>query len=153
SRSAPSRVRRSGTLSSSDAQTYRPLRQSHRPSLFAESLPFASMTPRWDQSSSPMRELSGSATLTCSRFAPEAHICGSRPIRSVLDYMPFHPSEAVAMALFGAHTSIAGGLHNALLDAHAHGMESVQLFTANPNRWAVTPPHPEEQTAFQSEQL
>src|SRR2546423_971953 len=39
------------------------------------------------------------------------------------------------MPLFGAHTSVAGGLHNALLDAHAHGCDSVQLFTKNANQW------------------
>jgi deoxyribonuclease IV len=35
------------------------------------------------------------------------------------------------MPLFGAHMSIAGGLHNALLAAQAHGMNTVQLFTKN----------------------
>jgi len=39
------------------------------------------------------------------------------------------------MPLFGAHTSTAGGLHNALLAAQAHGMQSVQLFTKNANQW------------------
>jgi deoxyribonuclease-4 len=39
------------------------------------------------------------------------------------------------MPLFGAHMSIAGGLHNALLAAGAHGMETVQLFTKNSNQW------------------
>jgi deoxyribonuclease-4 len=39
------------------------------------------------------------------------------------------------MPLFGAHTSIAGGLHNALLAAQAHGMDTVQLFTKNSNQW------------------
>lgn len=43
------------------------------------------------------------------------------------------------MPLFGAHMSIGGGLHNALLAAQAHGMETVQLFTASPQTWAVTP--------------
>ncbi len=39
------------------------------------------------------------------------------------------------MPLLGAHMSIAGGLHNALLAAHAHGCETAQLFTKNhPNR-------------------
>jgi deoxyribonuclease-4 len=41
------------------------------------------------------------------------------------------------MPLFGAHTSIAGGLHNALLTARAHGMDSVQLFTKSANQWAA----------------
>jgi deoxyribonuclease-4 len=39
------------------------------------------------------------------------------------------------MPLFGAHMSIAGGCHNALLDARAHGCETVQLFTKNANQW------------------
>lgn len=39
------------------------------------------------------------------------------------------------MPLFGAHMSIAGGLHNALLEAQAHGCSTVQLFTKSPNQW------------------
>jgi deoxyribonuclease IV len=39
------------------------------------------------------------------------------------------------MPLFGAHMSIAGGYHNALLIAQAHGCETVQLFTKNSNQW------------------
>jgi deoxyribonuclease-4 len=39
------------------------------------------------------------------------------------------------MPLFGAHMSIAGGCHNALLAAHEHGCASVQLFTKNANQW------------------
>jgi deoxyribonuclease-4 len=39
------------------------------------------------------------------------------------------------MPLFGAHMSVAGGVHNALLDAQAHGCETVQLFTKNANQW------------------
>jgi deoxyribonuclease-4 len=39
------------------------------------------------------------------------------------------------MPLFGAHKSIAGGYHNALLLAQAHGCETVQLFTKNSNQW------------------
>lgn len=39
------------------------------------------------------------------------------------------------MPLFGAHMSIAGGYHNALLQAQARGCESVQLFTHAPNQW------------------
>jgi deoxyribonuclease-4 len=33
------------------------------------------------------------------------------------------------MPLFGAHVSIAGGCHNALLAAQAHACQTVQLFT------------------------
>ncbi len=39
------------------------------------------------------------------------------------------------MPLFGAHMSVAGGVHNALLDAQAHGCDTVQLFTKNANQW------------------
>lgn len=41
------------------------------------------------------------------------------------------------MPLFGAHMSIAGGLHNALLNAQAHGCSTVQLFTRNASQWKV----------------
>lgn len=39
------------------------------------------------------------------------------------------------MPLFGAHMSVAGGLHNALLIAQAHKCDTVQLFTKNNNQW------------------
>jgi deoxyribonuclease-4 len=39
------------------------------------------------------------------------------------------------MPLFGAHMSIAGGCHNALIAARDHGFASVQLFTKNSNQW------------------
>src|SRR5712691_5783156 len=38
------------------------------------------------------------------------------------------------MPLFGAHMSIAGGLHNALLAAQAQRCDTVQLFTGNPRQ-------------------
>lgn len=41
------------------------------------------------------------------------------------------------MPLFGAHLSIAGGLHKALLAAQAYGMDSVQLFLTSPQNWSV----------------
>jgi deoxyribonuclease-4 len=40
------------------------------------------------------------------------------------------------MPLFGAHMSIAGGCHNALLQAHALGCDCVQLFTRAPGQWS-----------------
>jgi len=43
------------------------------------------------------------------------------------------------MPLFGAHMSIAGGYHNALLAAQAHGCDTVQLFTKNNNQWYAKP--------------
>jgi deoxyribonuclease-4 len=39
------------------------------------------------------------------------------------------------MPLFGAHMSIAGGYHNALTAAQAHGCDTVQLFTKSSNQW------------------
>src|SRR5687768_14899870 len=41
--------------------------------------------------------------------------------------------------MFGAHLSIAGGLHNALLAAEALGLESVQVFTKNQKQWRCKP--------------
>ncbi len=43
------------------------------------------------------------------------------------------------MPLFGAHMSIAGGFHNALLAARDHDCSAVQLFTKPPNQWAGRP--------------
>src|SRR5262245_16321821 len=43
------------------------------------------------------------------------------------------------MPLLGAHMSIAGGYHKATQDAKAHAMDTLQLFTASPQTWAVTP--------------
>jgi deoxyribonuclease IV len=39
------------------------------------------------------------------------------------------------MPLFGAHMSIAGGYHRALLAAQSYDCEAVQLFTKNSNQW------------------
>jgi deoxyribonuclease-4 len=39
------------------------------------------------------------------------------------------------MPLFGAHMSIAGGCHNALIAAKQRGFDTVQLFTKNNNQW------------------
>jgi deoxyribonuclease-4 len=39
------------------------------------------------------------------------------------------------MPLFGAHQSIAGGYHKALLEAHVLRCDTVQLFTKNSNQW------------------
>jgi deoxyribonuclease-4 len=54
------------------------------------------------------------------------------------------------MPLFGAHMSIAGGCHNALLHAQAHGCDSVQLFTRNANQWDARPLTAEEIRTFRS---
>jgi deoxyribonuclease-4 len=39
------------------------------------------------------------------------------------------------MPLFGAHMSIAGGCHNALLEGQRRGCDTVQLFTKNASQW------------------
>ncbi len=52
------------------------------------------------------------------------------------------------MPLFGAHMSIAGGYHNALLEAQAHGCETVQLFTKNNNQWYAKELSAEDIRAF-----
>jgi deoxyribonuclease-4 len=44
--------------------------------------------------------------------------------------------------------SIAGGLHNALLAAEAHGCDTVQLFTKNSNQWKARPLTDEDVAAF-----
>ncbi len=43
------------------------------------------------------------------------------------------------MPLFGAHMSIAGGVHKALLTAQSFGCETVQLFTSSPAQWTAKP--------------
>ena len=37
--------------------------------------------------------------------------------------------------MFGSHLSIAGGLHNALIEAEKLGVDCVQVFTANQRQW------------------
>jgi deoxyribonuclease-4 len=46
--------------------------------------------------------------------------------------------------LIGAHTSAAGGVHNALLEGQDIGATTIQLFTANQRRWISKPIPPEE---------
>lgn len=43
------------------------------------------------------------------------------------------------MPLFGAHMSVAGGLHNAVAASVAHGCDTVQIFTKNANQWVGKP--------------
>ena len=38
--------------------------------------------------------------------------------------------------MFGAHLSIAEGLHNALISAEKLGLETCQIFTANSRTWS-----------------
>jgi len=41
--------------------------------------------------------------------------------------------------MFGSHLSIAGGMHNALLEAERLGMTCVQVFTKNQQQWKCKP--------------
>ena len=41
--------------------------------------------------------------------------------------------------MFGSHLSIAGGLHNALLEAEKLGCDTVQIFTKNQKQWNCAP--------------
>jgi deoxyribonuclease-4 len=52
------------------------------------------------------------------------------------------------MPLFGAHMSIVGGYHQALLTAQRYGCGTVQLFTKAPNQWAGKSIIPEEARLF-----
>jgi deoxyribonuclease-4 len=45
----------------------------------------------------------------------------------------------LAYLMFGAHLSIAGGLHNALLTAEKLGCDTVQVFTKSQKQWACSP--------------
>lgn len=46
--------------------------------------------------------------------------------------------------LIGAHTSAAGGVHNALLHGQRIGATTIQLFTSNQRQWKARPLPPEE---------
>jgi deoxyribonuclease-4 len=41
--------------------------------------------------------------------------------------------------MFGAHLSIAGGMHNALLKAEEYAMDTLQVFTKNQQQWKCSP--------------
>ncbi len=41
--------------------------------------------------------------------------------------------------MFGSHLSIAGGMHNALLEAEKLGFDTVQVFTKNQQQWQAKP--------------
>jgi deoxyribonuclease-4 len=45
----------------------------------------------------------------------------------------------VGKPMFGSHLSIAGGMHNALLQAEQFGMDTVQVFTKNQQQWKCKP--------------
>lgn len=52
------------------------------------------------------------------------------------------------MPLFGAHLSIAGGCHRALLEAQSRGFDTVQIFTKAPNQWTARPLDEEQVRLF-----
>jgi deoxyribonuclease-4 len=54
------------------------------------------------------------------------------------------------MPLFGAHMSIAGGCHNAVVAAQKHDCEALQLFTKNSNQWQGKPLTKEDAVLFRS---
>ena len=47
--------------------------------------------------------------------------------------------HVLSKSMFGSHLSIAGGLHNALLEAEQLGCETVQVFTKNQQQWKCKP--------------
>jgi deoxyribonuclease IV len=54
------------------------------------------------------------------------------------------------MPILGAHESIAGGLHQAVLKARACGGDCVQLFTKNNNQWRATAIEPGQVEQFRN---
>src|SRR5579871_1280539 len=52
--------------------------------------------------------------------------------------------------MFGSHLSIAGGLHNALLEAEALGCETTQIFTKNQKQWSCPPCSPQSVADWKS---
>lgn len=54
------------------------------------------------------------------------------------------------MPLFGAHLSVSGGLHKATEAARGLGMDTVQVFTSNPNAWAARKLDPTAVAAFKA---
>jgi len=41
--------------------------------------------------------------------------------------------------MYGSHLSIAGGMHNAIIESHELGLDCVQVFTKNQRQWRVKP--------------
>ncbi|MBN9517753.1 deoxyribonuclease IV [bacterium] len=54
------------------------------------------------------------------------------------------------MPFFGAHLSVSGGLHKAAKAARGLSMDTVQVFTSNPNAWAVHKLDPAAVAAFKA---
>jgi deoxyribonuclease-4 len=53
--------------------------------------------------------------------------------------------------MFGSHLSIAGGMHNAILQAEKLGFDTVQVFTKNQQQWKCKPLDPAAITLWTSE--
>ncbi|MFL6207835.1 MAG: deoxyribonuclease IV [Pyrinomonadaceae bacterium] len=58
------------------------------------------------------------------------------------------PKTQAQRPRIGFHAPIAGGLQNALLKAHAHNCDTVQMFSRNPRGWAARPLSAEEIETF-----
>jgi len=75
----------------------------------------------------------------------------------MLTLIAINPGRAAAfqrgnpMPLFGAHMSIAGGCHNALIAAKEHDFDTVQLFTKNNNQWNAKDLTEEDLERFRAE--
>lgn len=54
------------------------------------------------------------------------------------------------MRLIGAHLSIAGGVHLAVLEAEKLGCSAIQIFSKSSNQWKALPLSPEEISLFHS---
>ena len=54
--------------------------------------------------------------------------------------------------MFGSHLSIAGGMHNALIEAQKLDMDCVQVFTKNQRQWQVKPLPKDEIDAWFAQQ-
>ena len=66
-----------------------------------------------------------------------------------------HQPDTPAMPVkqrFGAHLSVAGGLHNALISAAKLGFDCVQIFVKNQRQWAAKPLTEEQIRLFQETQ-
>ncbi len=59
--------------------------------------------------------------------------------------------RALRSGVFGSHLSIAGGMHNALLEAERLGLDCVQVFTKNQQQWSAPPLSREAINAWSSE--
>ena len=55
--------------------------------------------------------------------------------------------------LIGAHTSIAGGVFNAIYEANRLGANTFQIFTANQRQWKAKPISKEDVKKFREEKV